>query len=354
MRKLTKDDFEDISNKIHNFKYDYSLSEYLGSQKRISILCMEHGEFDQLANAHMRGQGCPKCNGGIKYDINEFILRSNLIHNGIYDYHKSIYVSSDKKLIIICPKHGEFKQLPNNHLAGQGCPKCSGKFLSNDEFINRCNEVHNFKYDYTDSIYMGSESIIKINCREHGIFNQKASNHINMKQGCPKCAGVKNGSTDEFIEKSIIIHGNLYDYSEVKYKNAKTPVKIICKKHGIFEQAPTKHLSAQGCPVCKFSKGELFIMKWLKSKQFDFMCQYRFSDFHLIFDFFIPSLNLIIEYDGVQHFRPVNFFGGNEKFKLQKERDDLKNQYCVYKNINILRISYDQDIEYVLCSNINF
>lgn len=77
MRKLTIDDFIKISNDRHNHKYDYSMTIYINSQSRVDILCKEHGIFRQLANAHMRGQGCPKCNGGVKYETIDFIKKGN-------------------------------------------------------------------------------------------------------------------------------------------------------------------------------------------------------------------------------------------------------------------------------------
>ena len=214
------------------------------------------------------------------------------------------------KIEILCPEHGLFKQLSNNHLSGQGCPKCKGKFLSNCEFIEKCEKIHKNKYDYTKTLYKGSEIKIEIICPEHGIFFQKASNHLNLKYGCPKCGGVAKSNTVDFIEKSIKIHGNLYDYKNVFYKNAKTNVEIICKKHGSFIQQPTKHLSNQGCPICKLSKGELEVMKILLENNINFKTQHRFNDLNLIFDFFLPDKNIAIEYDGIQHFEPINHFGG--------------------------------------------
>ena len=353
MKKLTKDDFVKASNEKHNYKYDYSITSYINTQSKIEIICPEHGVFSQLPNAHMRGQGCSKCNGGIKYTTDDFIKKSKEVHKNFYDYSKSIYINSYKLIEIICPNHGLFKQLGNNHMSGQGCPKCKGKFLTNDEFIERCNKIHNFKYDYTNVVYKGSKSKINIICKIHGTFSQKASNHINLNQGCPKCADVLLSNTDEFIEKSVKIHGNLYDYSKVIYINAKTDVEIVCKKHGLFSQSPTKHLMSQGCPICKLSKGELRILNILSERKIDFKSQYKFENFNLVFDFYIPNLNLAIEYDGIQHFRPIKFFGGNKSLDSQRKRDKKKDEYCIKNNIHLLRIPYDQDIDKLLTDYIN-
>lgn len=340
MRKLTIDDFIKISNDRHNHKYDYSMTIYINSQSRVDILCKEHGMFRQLANAHMRGQGCPKCNGGVKYETIDFIKKGNKVHNGYYDYSKSKYVDNFTKLTIVCPIHGDFDQLSSNHLSGQGCPKCYGRYLTNDEFINNCKEIHNNKYDYSEVKYKGSNSKVKIKCKEHGVFIQRALNHLKLKQGCPKCKGVDKSNTEDFIKKSIRVHGLLYDYKNTVYKNAKTNVTIICKKHGPFEQSPTKHLMSQGCPICKLSKGELKIISILNKHNVKYRTQHKFKELNLKFDFYIKEYNLAIEYDGIQHFKPINHFGGIKSFEEQKIRDRIKDEYCYSRNIRLLRIPY--------------
>jgi len=354
MRKLTKEDFILKSNEKHNYKYNYDDVIYIDSQKKVIINCKKHGQFKQIAAAHIRGQGCAKCNGGIKYTIEDFIRKANEVHNNYYNYSKYVYIDNKTKIDIICPEHGLFKQLSNNHLAGQGCAKCVGKFMTNNEFIEKCKKIHQGKYSYIKTIYKGAEVKITIICPEHGEFEQNASNHLNLKYGCAKCAGVAKSNTNDFIEKSIKIHGNLYDYSNVVYKNAKSNVEIICKKHGPFLQQPTKHLSYQGCPVCKFSKGEIKIFNFLSEKNINFKTQHRFNDLNLVFDFFLPDKNIAIEFDGIQHFKPVNHFGGIRSFENQKIRDIEKDEYCIKKNIHLLRIPYNKDIYELLSSNIDF
>lgn len=354
MRKITKDEFISRSNTIHGNKYNYENINYINTQTKILINCKLHGNFEQLPNAHLRGQGCPKCNGGIRYNLQDFKEKSNKVHNNKYDYSKSIYISSNTPIDIICKIHGKFKQLPNNHISGQGCPKCNGKSLNKNEIIEKLNNIHNNKYDYSLSIFKGSQNNIKIICQSHGVFKQKLSNHLNLKQGCPICAGVKNSNTKEFIRKSIKIHGTLYDYKKVEYKNAKTNVKIRCKKHGEFQQQPSKHLSGQGCPICKLSKGELKIVKILEKYDIKYQSQKKFSDISLVFDFYISEKNTCIEFDGIQHFKPINHFGGKKAFEEQKIRDNKKDEYCLRNNIHLLRIPYYvDDIESIIIDHLH-
>ena len=187
--KFTKDDFIQESIKIHGDKYDYSLVEYIKSSEKVTIICREHGNFIQRASNHLQGRGCYDCKKTRKYDSEKFIGLSNKVHNGKYLYDKVIYNGSHNDVIITCLEHGDFSQTPTNHLRGKGCGKCateSTRLILHD-FINRCNLVHNFKYDYDLVIYKNNRTKIPIICRLHNnTFYQKPSNHL-QGQGCPKC-----------------------------------------------------------------------------------------------------------------------------------------------------------------------
>jgi len=188
--KFTKDDFISESIKIHGDKYDYSLVEYTKSSEKVSIICREHGIFEQRASNHLRGRGCYGCKKTKKYDSEKFIKLSINIHGvGKYSYDKTIYNGSHKDVIITCKKHGDFNQSPTNHLCGKGCGQCATESTRLDlyDFINRSNILHNFKYDYNLVDYKNSRTKIPIICRLHNdIFYQKPRNHLEG-QGCPKC-----------------------------------------------------------------------------------------------------------------------------------------------------------------------
>lgn len=129
-QKKTLEEFIQESIKIHGKKYDYSKSQYIDNKKPITIICKEHGEFYPTPNNHQKGTGCPKCSlieQGERQTktLEEFIRQSKEIHGVLYDYSKVDYEKLDKKVIIICNKHGEFKQTPKVHLGGGGCQKCS-------------------------------------------------------------------------------------------------------------------------------------------------------------------------------------------------------------------------------------
>jgi len=353
-QSLGIDKFVEKALKIHGDKYDYSLVDYKNNNTKVNIICKKHGSFFQEPLSHLVGNGCSICgaiSGGQKnsHDRDKFVEKSTKIHGNKYDYSLVEYRNNNTKVNIICKEHGEFLQLANNHLSGQDCPKCMGRGLTKEETIKKCQLLHNYIYDYSLVEYNRIDDIVKIICKKHGEFKQEMNNHLNLKQGCPKCKGL-NKTTQDFINESRLIHGNTYDYSKSEYILAKTTLIIICKKHGEFTQAPTHHLSGQGCPICKSSKGEKKVSDILNRMNIGFKHHHIFSDFtNYEYDFFIPEKNICIEYDGVQHFQPVNYFGGKEAFEKQKIRDQIKNDYCLRNNIKLIRISYiEKGIENIL------
>lgn len=270
------------------------------------------------------------------------------------------YKNNRTKVKIICPIHGIFEQSPTIHLNARGCPLCGGtKKLTNEEFIKRSSEVHNNKYDYSLVNYINLNTVVDIICKKHGKFKQKPYNHMHHKSGCPLCANTIKGkivklNNDIFIEKSKKIHGDKYDYSMVNYIGTNKCVKIICKKHGIFNQIPNSHLNGKGCPICKNSKGENFIMNYLIKNKIKFKRQQTFDDclykIKLRFDFYLQDLNICIEYNGIQHYKPIKYFGGIEKFNINKKRFLSKEEYCHRHNIKLIIIKYDDNIENILNS----
>ena len=283
-----------------------------------------------------------------------FIEKSHKIHGNRYDYSNINYINSKTEIVIICPIHGKFLQTPSNHLQGQGCKKCSDdrKRLTTDEFIKKAIKIHGLLYNYSHSEYIDSHHKLGIICSIHGIFFQTANDHLSG-YGCSQCSNNKQLTTTEFIKKAIKIHGLLYDYSCVDYKNNSTKIEILCKKHGAFKQTPTEHIdSKNGCPKCCISRGEQEIMKWLTNRNIEYIHQKSFPDclnpktnHRLKFDFYIPNKNLLIEYDGEQHFYTGRIVGGqytttDEDLKNIQFRDNIKTAYSQAKNIKLCRIPY--------------
>jgi hypothetical protein len=139
-----------------------------------------------------------------------FIEKATKLHNNKYNYSECNIINSKIKVDIICPIHGVFEQRPNDHLKGYGCGKCGGtKKLSNKEFIDKANTIHNSKYDYSKCEYINAKSNISIICPIHGIFEQKANNHLNGK-GCKEC-GLQYGVWSYSLWEQKGLNSNNFD-----------------------------------------------------------------------------------------------------------------------------------------------
>lgn len=182
---------EELYISIHNNKYDYSKAVYLNSKTKMCIICPEHGEFWQNHNKHgSTEQGCPVCGGRQVGNNEEFIEKAEIVHGGKYDYSKVNYVKRHAKVIIGCPVHGDFKQIPTNHLRGKGCDRCAHdalgltKRVTKKEFLTKSKEVHGNKYEYNKYTKVSDKA--EIICPEHGVFWQNATSHL-AGCGCPSC-----------------------------------------------------------------------------------------------------------------------------------------------------------------------
>ena len=358
-RKKTNEQFIKEVSKIHNKKYNYSKTEYKGFSEKVIIVCPVHGEFLQSPHDHLNGCGCYKCKTTPPSTTKEFIQKAIKIHGNKYDYSKVLYERSWKRVIIICSKHGEFLQIPNNHLRGYDCLKCSKNNIpTNIEFIEKARRIHKNKYNYSKTKYINHRTRIIITCPIHGDFLQSPNSHLSSS-GCPKCAKNQVLSTEEFIQKAIKVHKSRYDYSKVKYINNHTYIIITCPIHGDFLQCPGNHLSGQSCPFC-FKKKEHKIKKLLEKyfNKKNIKCQYKIWDRYKDYDhkrycdFWLEKdgRKIMIEYDGHQHYMPVRFGGmsleqAERNFIRQQKIDKRDIEFCEENNIILHRIKYDEDLE---------
>ena len=363
---MTTEEFIKEAKLVHGNKYDYSKSEYIDKKTKICIICPEHGEFWQDYRHHVKlKQGCKKCANKMSskrqaMNVEEFIKRSKEIHGDKYDYSKVEYINQGTPVCIICPEHGEFWQRPNNHLSGKGCHYCRGnkislsKRLSTEEFIKRAKEIHGDKYDYSKVIYKNLKYRVCIICPEHGEFWQSPDMHAGRGDGCPACGRKKLADLqfvpfEEFLNRAKKIHGDRYEYLKETYNGITSKIDIICKIHGKFSQLAANHLKGQGCPICRSSKLELEIQKFLTDNNIEFIRQKTFDWLvnidKLKLDFYLPKYNIAIECQGIQHYLPIPFYGGEAGLKRCKEMDNIKLNLCKQHGVKILYYS-NLNIEY--------
>lgn len=240
---------------VHGNTYDYSLTDYKGKDTPVTVVCRQHGEFYPRPANHVKlSTGCPKCFSSEKITTEVFLKRAVAVHADTYDYSLVKSADGQQALVdIVCKTHGRFRQKVKSHLSGQGCKKCAGIHqYSQEEFIEKCKELHGNRYSYSKAEYKRANLPITITCREHGDFEQLPTVHM-RPAGCRRCAGSEKLTTEEFIEKARTVHGDRYTYDKVVYDGNKKDVVITCGIHGDFQQAPATHYDGSGCPSC--SKG---------------------------------------------------------------------------------------------------
>ena len=295
-KRLTRQEWVDKLNKVHNNKYDYSLANEIKDSFKIKIICPEHGVFSQIVNAHHIGkQGCPEC-GKIRtinthrFDIQKLIKKIESKNSKEFadnlDFTESCYTQIHEKINVRCIKHNnKFNIVPTSLVRGICCKLCT---------------------------------------KEAAILKHSQKQLPNFLNLCKK------------------VHGDTYNYNLVKYINSNTPVVIVCPIHGEFVQKPGIHLMGSGCAACGISQGESTIAVFLKENKIEHIHQYKvkINNSNHWFDFYISEKNIIIEFNGMQHYFPIKYFGGKRTFIETQKRDKLKQQYCKENNIKLLTIHY--------------
>ena len=218
--KITTKEFIKRAKEIHGNKYDYSKVDYKDTYTKVNIICPTHGKFKQSHSNHLQGYGCLMCGGSKILTTEEFIKKAKNVHGDLYDYSKVDYENSQKKVCIICPEHGEFYQVANSHLRSSGCPKCSDNVkLTAEKFIERAREVHDSKYDYSKVEYKNNKTPIEIFCKIHGYFTQSPDSHL-RGSGCPKCnVGFSSDSKLSLLSDSDVEHLSVHQLIELIGQN---------------------------------------------------------------------------------------------------------------------------------------
>lgn len=313
---------------------------------KVLVRCNIHNfEYEAWPTNLARGKrGCLKCCGILTRE--DFIVKSRAVHGDVYNYDKVKFINTTTKVTITCPKHGDWDTKPFKHYhsnGGTGCPQCAieKSRLSLDRFIETARTIHGDKYNYDMVAIEKQTSIVKIGCPIHGYFNQEARVHLSGS-GCKLCFNARNKNTLEgFIAKAKEVHGNTYDYSRAVYVNSKVKLTVICKLHGEFYIKPNSHNSSKtGCPRCRESYGERLIAKHLSELNIKFKKECALKDSRYRFDFYLPDHNVLIEFHGVQHYEPVERFGGVKGHLATISRDYKKLLLVAERNIPLIVLNH--------------
>lgn len=209
----------------------------------------------------------------LKLTTEEWVVKARAVHGERYDYSTAVYVDSRTKLQIICPEHGNFMQLAGDHLMASGCRACGltlnkrGRITTQEEWVEKARAVHGDKYDYSQTVYSGSQCSVTIVCPQHGAFTQRATSHL-AGYNCRECGRLDRveastgrkcprRTVGEFIAAAKALYGDKYNYSQVddlslqnRWLPMKEKVAIICPAHGEFTQTADAHLGGRGCQQC--------------------------------------------------------------------------------------------------------
>lgn len=260
--KWTTEEFIENARKVHGDYYDYSKVDYKRLDVHVTIICPEHGEFEQAPYSHINQKArCPKCakiasSRKQAKSPEDWIKQATEIHNGKYDYSKTKYFNSLGRVTITCPEHGDFEMIALNHLHGQGCAVCSrNKKGDTSAFIEKARAVHGDRFDYSKVDYINTNTKVIITCPIHGDFEQTPGSHLYQKAGCRKCSNIKlskeqSRTVEKWIEQARKVHGDKYDYSKVTDPRNIAMVPIICPEHGEFTMLSSNHLQGKGCIKC--------------------------------------------------------------------------------------------------------
>ena len=349
-----------------NHRYSYDKTVFKKANEKVIIFCKtcSNNFFVSPIMFIRKGRGCQKCTMIQKVTNQEQFMQKVLnmdVHKTKsgehkYDYTNAIFTHSRGLVIIFCKCCSKnFNIMAYYHLRGRGCFDCGHKQVTTKTFIEKSMKIlkhkdsegnHNYLYDKV--VFKSWNDKVTIFCKGCNKYIQNSPRGHLKGRGCFDCFGPGKKNLAYFIKKSISVHldenGNYkYGYDKAIYVDAQTNVTLTCLKCDTdFECNPIKHYNGSGCPVCILSKGEEAILRYLNKNHIPYERQKRFSNCKdkktLPFDFEIAG-KYLIEFDGEQHFKDVNFFPG---FESRKKRDEIKDIWCNNNQKYLLRISYRQ------------
>ncbi len=264
------------------------------------------------------------------------------------------YKGSHTKLWMQCEicEH-VFQKSPTKLLHGkQGCPMCSKRLTcekmtkyTHDDFVRLLYNVHGDKLTCISAYNKTTERVtLECNVCSH-VYDVLFANCIHKRSGCPSCTGRMLKTHDTFVTESRAVHDEDYEYIET-YKGIDTPINIKCRNCGTtFKQSPHNHIHGRnGCRQCSSSRRTKKLKQYLNEYGIKSTSEKTYPDLKdiasLRYDFYLPKYNAVIEYDGIQHFKPVKYWRGIEGMLDTQRKDIIKDIYANENGIHLFRIKY--------------
>ena len=242
--------------------------------------------------------------------------------------------------------------LPASLLHGIGCNHCrhrEGRLITNDGFKKHLKEVVGDEYIPLTE-YTGATNKVVFKHKVCGNVFEMRPNNIFNGQRCPHCFGTPKKTDEDFKQEVYDLVGDEYTFLD-KYVNARTKLRVRHNECGsIYKVRPDDFIHGCRCPYCNSPKGETVISKVLDTLNLSYETQQTFNDLkdktYLSYDFYIPDQNILIEYQGIQHYQPVDIFGGETQFKTQQKHDKMKLDYAKNHGYNLILVPYTEDTFY--------
>ena len=352
--KSNEDYIRELKIKNPNVKL---VEKYIDTNTPILHHCTEHNYDWKIAPKNaLYGHGCPQChNERIKKSLSklhdEYIQEVSVKNHGIKVIGE--YNNANTKLLHYCTIHNFYwETTPQSILEGHGCPKCNSEKISKKNTMSHQWYVDELKKNNPTTIaveqYINMRTPILHKCLIHNLEWITTPSSTLQGCGCIKCKGEKISnnflkSHEQYVEELKEINPNIVVLEQ--YLGANIPILHKCLKDGNeWYVSPSSILNGYGCPQCRETKGERRIRIYLDKHHITYKYQQLFDDCidikPLPFDFYLSDYNIAIEYDGKQHFEPVEHFGGKEGYEYTIRHDKIKTEYCKNNGILLLRIPY--------------
>lgn len=322
------------------------LSKYIDYITKVEVIHNKCGYKYMVTPSHfLTGTRCPSCFGKNRKTTEQYKKEVYDIFGNEYEI-LSEYVNAKTKVTVkhnLC--NYVYEVAPFSILKGHGCQRCFGSMkYTNDEFIEKVFELVGNEYSVLSS-YNGWDGKVRFKHNSCGHEYEAGAGKFLFGRRCPSCAGNIQKTNEQFIKQLKELVGEEYTLVS-KYISAKERVRIKhnCCFH-TYEVTPDNFLRGRRCRYCSnMSESEKIIYDFLTVNNIDFEIEYSFDDLvsttHLRFDFMIKiSANdfLLVEYDGKQHFTG---WGNEDELTSLRERDQMKDKYCEEKGYKLIRIPY--------------
>lgn len=347
-KKTHKDYIEEVAKINADIEV---VGEYVGAKTKILHRCkIDNYEWLATPSNILQGAGCPKC-GKPQKTHEEYVSKITKINPNIEVIE--LYQGNAIKILHKCKLDGcEWYAVPNNILHGKGCPVCGiisqqqKRRKPHEEYVREVNGI-NPDVEVIGQ-YVNNFTKILHRCKIDGYEWITTPHSILSGNRCPRCINKERYTQEEYSEKVKELHRNIEVVE--RYVNSHTKILHRCKIDGCeWHASPNNILNGTGCPLCNSSKGEKLVANWLEDKNIVYIPQMVFEDCkninQLPFDFYLPDCNIAIEYQGKQHYEPIEYFGGQKTFENQTLRDNIKREYCKKNNIYLFEIPYYSNLD---------